>query len=960
MHPWQHSNSPITKDDSKRKRQHNLSSSNSKRKRSRLVENGSGDSSSSDSIPPEVLHRLQTFSLFSDAPPSFFTALARSLRLVQYRPQEYIVKFGEPAKSMYWILRGTVGVTSTDGESIYAELVAGSFFGEIGILFNRPRTATVVARTRVLVGVLTKDALSIVLGDYPKIERIIRDEGQERLAMQEKRKRLTRMTLPTISKRVSVAPPPLMASLNFNSNSNSNSNSNAISNSTLALAGQNDEGIVINSLVANDHDCIPGPSVPPVPINFYSGNNDLDWNEIDNVDETISTRQFLYNLHIFTTLSRDIIHELVLKVDVMRFHPMEYIFKKGDFGRDIYFIVYGEVDVLNNNAVIARLGPGKYFGEMAFLSTLTGTHKLQKRSADLRTITDCEILLIKDETLDALCDKYPSVMEDMKKTALERIQKNDSSEGNEPQFKNFNWGQTKNIEDEFNSELDLPSKPESKLLARFKSASEIYQTDLYKDKELDEMKSLDTDTDTGAETATESCFSEVQFKSFSFSNRAPTHSITPTPAPTETTKDNKLSNNTEETPPNTHNNRNSLPQLFTMPPLNPRVGLLDRFTRQSRSSFHYTPLDHRIRLSEINKGRRRSSFLNIGPFPDSITIKIFKLLDLPTLLRLSRVCSRWKQLIYLSNDLMKELDLSKFGRYIDDDSIISITNVVGSRPEIINISNCYHITDVGFSYMINEIGLKGLIKQLTMKNNWNISAMAIMDLSVAGRSLEILDLSNCRKVKDDVIIRLIGYKDEFKFGCKKLTKLNLGYCKYLTDQSMKHISINLPNLLELDLSRCTTITDLGFISWLGNKLSIQKLILRDCTFLSDKAIEAIPLTCPNLNFLDLTFCCMLTDLSLHHLSNCSNLDSLNVSFCGAAVSDYSLYELTRLEKLKKLNIKGCVRVTREGVDIALGMNLDELWVVGCPLRDVYRGKTVKSLSGWLKVGPSGRIVKVWV
>ncbi|GMF64191.1 unnamed protein product [[Candida] boidinii] len=93
---------------------------------------------------------------------------------------------------MYWILRGTVGVTSTDGEAVYAELGAGSFFGEIGILFNRPRTATVVARTKVLLGVLTKDALSIVLSDFPIIERLIRDEGQERLAMQRKRKRPNR------------------------------------------------------------------------------------------------------------------------------------------------------------------------------------------------------------------------------------------------------------------------------------------------------------------------------------------------------------------------------------------------------------------------------------------------------------------------------------------------------------------------------------------------------------------------------------------------------------------------------------------------------------------------------------------------------------------------------------------------------------------------------------------------
>ena len=39
---------------------------------------------------------------------------------------------------MYWIIRGSVGIVSRDGESIHAELGPGTFFGEIGILFDCP------------------------------------------------------------------------------------------------------------------------------------------------------------------------------------------------------------------------------------------------------------------------------------------------------------------------------------------------------------------------------------------------------------------------------------------------------------------------------------------------------------------------------------------------------------------------------------------------------------------------------------------------------------------------------------------------------------------------------------------------------------------------------------------------------------------------------------------------------
>ncbi|GME82354.1 unnamed protein product [Ambrosiozyma monospora] len=106
-----------------------------------FLERGLSDLSSADeaddeyedgtAIPPGLLIRFKKFPLFQNAPNAFFTALGRCLKPVQYNPQEYIVKSGEPAKSMYWILRGTVGVTSTDGEAVYAELTTGSFFGEI-------------------------------------------------------------------------------------------------------------------------------------------------------------------------------------------------------------------------------------------------------------------------------------------------------------------------------------------------------------------------------------------------------------------------------------------------------------------------------------------------------------------------------------------------------------------------------------------------------------------------------------------------------------------------------------------------------------------------------------------------------------------------------------------------------------------------------------------------------------
>lgn len=78
-------------------------------------------------------------------------------------------------------------VCSGDGESVYAELGEGSFFGEIGILMDLPRTADVVAKTKCFVACLTKEDVAAVVPRYPEVERVLRFEAEERLAMLRKK-----------------------------------------------------------------------------------------------------------------------------------------------------------------------------------------------------------------------------------------------------------------------------------------------------------------------------------------------------------------------------------------------------------------------------------------------------------------------------------------------------------------------------------------------------------------------------------------------------------------------------------------------------------------------------------------------------------------------------------------------------------------------------------------------------
>jgi F-box/leucine-rich repeat protein 7 len=95
---------------------------------------------------------------------------------------------GDPSKALFFLLRGSVHVCSRDNECIFAELHQGSFFGEIGILFSIPRTATIMAATKCFVACLTAETLQSILPKYPQVEKVIRFEAEERLAMLQKKR----------------------------------------------------------------------------------------------------------------------------------------------------------------------------------------------------------------------------------------------------------------------------------------------------------------------------------------------------------------------------------------------------------------------------------------------------------------------------------------------------------------------------------------------------------------------------------------------------------------------------------------------------------------------------------------------------------------------------------------------------------------------------------------------------
>ena len=73
------------------------------------------------------------------------------------------------------VLEGTVDVV-IDGD-VVATCNAGDYFGEIALLEDRPRTATVIAKTNVVVDVIGRREFSVLLNHHPDIDERLRCDG---------------------------------------------------------------------------------------------------------------------------------------------------------------------------------------------------------------------------------------------------------------------------------------------------------------------------------------------------------------------------------------------------------------------------------------------------------------------------------------------------------------------------------------------------------------------------------------------------------------------------------------------------------------------------------------------------------------------------------------------------------------------------------------------------------------
>jgi putative ABC transport system ATP-binding protein len=135
------------------------------------------------------------------------------------------------------------------------------------------------------------------------------------------------------------------------------------------------------------------------------------------VQETVAICEFLRPLEIFSRLTPAELSDVAGKMSHERVSPGSMIVRQGDQGDTFYIIREGQVDVAQEGGgarqVIATLGPGEHFGEMALISG-------EPRNASVIAQSKVELYTLRSDVFRAVIDRSEPFRDQLLKVFFQR------------------------------------------------------------------------------------------------------------------------------------------------------------------------------------------------------------------------------------------------------------------------------------------------------------------------------------------------------------------------------------------------------------------------------------------------------------------------------------------------------------------------------------------------------------
>jgi len=134
-------------------------------------------------LKPSVEYLLGRVPLFRKLPPEVLAGIARKARRIVVAQGSEVVREGAGGSSFFLVTAGFVEVVSDAllRQGIRPKLFIGDYFGEMSLVFNRPRTATVVAARASELVEIGQAEFEEILKDFPELRAEIREMAEKRL-----------------------------------------------------------------------------------------------------------------------------------------------------------------------------------------------------------------------------------------------------------------------------------------------------------------------------------------------------------------------------------------------------------------------------------------------------------------------------------------------------------------------------------------------------------------------------------------------------------------------------------------------------------------------------------------------------------------------------------------------------------------------------------------------------------
>ncbi len=119
----------------------------------------------------EEVEILRNIPMFAKIDPAKLKLMAFASERLAFKDSQMLFNQGDPGDSAYIVIKGTADVLidTPDGPLEVATLARNDIIGEIGVLCDVPRTASVKANEELIALKITKDLFFRMVMDFPEM-----------------------------------------------------------------------------------------------------------------------------------------------------------------------------------------------------------------------------------------------------------------------------------------------------------------------------------------------------------------------------------------------------------------------------------------------------------------------------------------------------------------------------------------------------------------------------------------------------------------------------------------------------------------------------------------------------------------------------------------------------------------------------------------------------------------------